>query len=332
MCNYFCDHDGNRIRVSKLESDANDTRRRIRVLESEIECRRDRVNRLSLLLEDLRKNYEFRKSRFSPKEENQVPLSSFLIDPNRYDSVLGALHPFRKFRSISNSLYEERRLACIAILSMFRFRFINIQKPASPAKSYSEPRTPSTELVGDFDALDGTPDQMHVVLLFVVPVLIGLSRILDLPIPFPIVYGTMVSSPNLHSPYSALESGCPPYPRILQAYRRVLSPICTTQGVAEHPPVVFKNSVDLLSENLRYMAMIQADGTDSVPPTVSDPVAILSYIVRASNAPQSPSMSPRPPPSPASPRPVRSPLVTSRKAVIEQTLAEGGEWTLLDQL
>jgi hypothetical protein len=296
---------------------------RVRSLEQELLARRNRVSLLKDVIEKLEPIHDYRRSRFTPKDENRISLNEFLNRPNEFEQTFSALHPFRKFRSLSHSLREERRLACIAILSMFRFRFINIQTPGTP--DFSNHRgLPSTELVGDFDALDGTPDQMHVVLLFVVPVLIGISRILDIPLPFPVVYGTLVSSPNLHSPFSALEAGCPPYPRILHPFRRVLSPICTTQGVAEHPPVVFKNSIELLNENLRYIASIQRDGMETVPPSITDPVAILSYIVITTETSQSPIMSPRLPPS--------SPPRQPRKTVIEQSVAEGGEWTLLDQL
>ena len=318
------EQDAGRLRC--LQTEVELLRVRVKCLKAEVDDRRSRIEAQRARLGEQEDLLVFRRNRFSPKEENRASLSNYLVDPAKFDSFFSALHPFKKYRSLSNSLHEERRLACISTLSMFRFRFINIQNPAN-----ENMLGPSTELVGDFDALDGTPDQMHVVLLFVVPVLILLSRILDIPVPFPVVFGTLVSSPNLHCPYCALETGCPPYPRILQAFRRVLSPICTTQGVAEHPPVVFKNSVDLLNENLRYMATIQRQGADIVPPNITDPVAILSQIVITT--PTSPVMSPRlSPPSPASPRPIRSPLVTSRKAVIEQSVAEGGEWTLLDQL
>jgi len=314
--------------MGRLESDVQLSRDRVSILRAEVHERRIRLEKRKAQLQEQQDLLDFRRNRFNPKEENRVALAAYLLNPSKYDSFFSALHPFRKFRSLFNSLHEERRLACIAILSMFRFRFINIQNPKDENGDFTN-RSPSTELVGDFDALDGTPDQMHVVLLFVVPVLIGLSRILDIPVPFPVVFGTLVSSPNLHCPHSALETGCPPYPRILHAFRRVLSPICTTQGVAEHPPVVFKNSVDLLNENLRYMALIQHDGAEISPST--DPVAILSRIVITT--PLSPVTSPRlSPPAPASPRSARSPLISSRKSVIEQSLAEGGEWTLLDQL
>ena len=321
MVNYLNPSTQSHARICNLELELRNTKEKVRLLEHEMLVRRYRVSLLKDAVEEIEAVHDYRRNRFTPKEENRVSLTDFLSCPAKFEDLFSALHPFKKFRSLSHSLGEERRLASMAILSMFRFRFINIQAP-SRGLSPSDHGIPSIELVGDFDALDGTPDQMHVVLLFVVPVLIALSRIIDTPVPFPVVYGTLVSSPNLHSPFSALEAGCPPYPRILHAFRRVLSPICTTQGVAEQPPVVFKTSVDLLNENLRYLA--SRDGTITVPLTITDPVAILSYIVITPDSSQSPIMSPRLPPS--------SPPRQPRKTVIEQSVAEGGEWTLLDQL
>jgi hypothetical protein len=174
--------------------------------------------------------------------------------------------------------------------------------------------------------------------------LIILTRILDIPIPFPVVYGTLVSSPNLHSPISALETGCPSYPRILHAYKRVLSPLCTTQGVpteglpgqssSTFSPVVFRNSCDLIVQDLQYISWLCGSTTQ-----LTDPVAILSAIITSPNlgrvfssttpAGGSPRTSPVSPSSPVISGP-GSPAAGRKN--FEQSLAEGGEWTLLDQL
>jgi hypothetical protein len=313
---------------------------RVQLLRRDLDIRRRSLHEAKCALNAMTEVADIRKKRYTPKKEFQVAFEDYIKNPAQYEKILSTLHPFHKLRGLGNSLAEERRLACMSVLSMYRFRFINIQKPASSPGGSGI----TTELVGDFDALDSSADQLHIVLLFLVPTLIILTRILDIPIPFPVVYGTLVSSPNLHSPISALETGCPSYPRILHAYKRVLSPLCTTQGVpteglpgqssSTFSPVVFRNSCDLIVQDLQYISWLCGSTTQ-----LTDPVAILSAIITSPNlgrvfssttpAGGSPRTSPVSPSSPVISGP-GSPAAGRKN--FEQSLAEGGEWTLLDQL
>jgi len=321
---------------------------RIEILQTELIQRRISIIESRCKLQSEKEYCESRTKRFTPKQELQVPFATFINNPSLFDNKFSTLHPFHKLRGLAHSLAEERRLACMSVLSMYRFRFINIQNPPNIVSSTGS--SIITELVGDFDALDGSADQLHVVLLFLVPVLILLTRILDIPIPFPIVYGTLVSSPNLHSPISALETGCPSYPRILHAYKRVLSPLCTTHGTPTEPttsgsqsvvgPVVFRASVDLLIQDLHYMHWLSGAGGEIM---TADPIAILSAIVTSPNLGRiftsqnrnSPKLSPLMSPSSPGLSGVLNSCAASpmkRPSMFEQSIAEGGEWTLLDQL
>lgn len=141
--------------------------------------------------------------------------------------------------------------------------------------------------------------------------LILLSRVLDVSYPFPLVFATLSSSPCLHVP-SGVQAV--PYPRILHAYKRVILPVTGDATLSSHA---------LLLEDLRYLT----DGT--VIPSM-DPLELIDQIVSSRNLghevrilkksfPSSPSLSASFSPS-------------YRRSVIEQSVTEGGEWTLLDQL
>ena len=209
---------------------------------------------------------------------------------------------------MGQNLFDERRQLCLKLFSMFQFRPVSVHA--------------SVSLVGDFFS-DNTDTLDFVGVQFVVPLLIQLSWVLDLPLPFPVLLGTAVSSPSLHSPVSVLNTGCPPYPRILHPCKRILIPLAADSSE------LGQSGKNLLVENLRFLAAhAQAVPLSSVP-QVADPFVLLSQTFNAPNlgraifssVPSSPSIS-------AS----FSPSSSYRKSVIEQSVTEGGEWTLLDQL
>ena len=244
----------------------------------------------------------------------------YIQDPGRYDKGFNALHPYRKLRGIAHSLYEERRSVCMKLLGMFKFRQVTLHRDDGASG-------PIAELVGDFYSPDGDRDPSFriLVLLFVSALLIQVAKVLDVPLPFPVVFGTCVSSPCVHSPVSAYETGCPPHPRILHAFKRVILPLYS-DAVSS---AIFENSTNLLVENLRFIAAVTNQVPISAVPVSMDPVALLGSIFNSTQLGRE-TFSPLSKSS--APSLTGSPSASHRGSVIEQSVTEGGEWTLLDQL
>jgi hypothetical protein len=302
---------GKSDRVANLLLELSIVKAKLLVLAAELESRTHDMSRRKCILAEMRDLFEQRKKRMTPRQDNTIPFGTYMREHHRFDRTLSSLHPFRKLRGVAQTLFEERRAVCIRLLSLFRFRLLNVHEDSSSVGDVAG--VPTTELVGDFYTMDGQKDQLHIVLLFIVPLVILLCQILEIPLPFPLAYGTLSSS---------FAPSTPPvvHPVVLSPHKNQVSPI--DQGIG------------LLIENLRYVAGIT---NQAFVPFGSELMTLLSTIFTSTNLgrvihkepgllssfPSSPSIS-------AS----NSPLLSSsyRKAVIEQSLTEGGEWTLLDQL
>jgi hypothetical protein len=245
-----------------------------------------------------RERQETRRKKFTPRFEASIGFEEYLAHSSKYDKTLSALHPFRKLRGVAHSLAEERRRLCQDLLSIFRFRPVSVGG--------------GPELVADF-----TEDDSSVAAGIIVSVLAHLAMVLDVPLPFPVTMGTVVSSPCLHHPAEVYRSGCPPYARILHRYKRVILPVTGDPTLS---------SQALLMENLRFLTGMPAIGSDAVHMIaclVSSPHLGKEFVGPLQRShPSSPSLSGSCSPSSAS----------YRRSVIEQSVTEGGEWTLLDQL
>lgn len=202
----------------------------------------------------------------------------YMNDQQKYEKRLNSFHPYRRLRSISDRLVEERRQKCLRLFSLFQFRTVNVDSSCS--------------LVADFCYEE---NNSLLLVQFVVPLLILLGVVLDVPLPFPLSFGTLVSSPCLPSF---------PVPQVLHAFKRTLV-----------RPTPEETSYVLLIEDLRFIASIAQGFPLSSIPETADPIALLSLIILGRGAQGS------------------SPSSSFRKSpVIEQSVTEGGEWTLLDQL
>jgi hypothetical protein len=217
------------------------------------------------------------------------------------------------------------------LLSMFKFRQVSMRRQESES---AEPVL--SELVGDFYSPEGVSrDQsMRVlVLLHVTALTIQLTKVLDIAVPFPLIFGTCVSSPCLHASPAVYETGCPAYPRILHAFKRVLLPLYSSEQSGQLLSV-FDNATWLLLQDLKFISNTVNQGNQIFPTNCTDPVALLASIMAApqigrelvccsvNSSPSSPSLAGSYSPSSAS----------YRKSVIEQSVTEGGDWTLLEQL
>lgn len=309
--------------IQVLLEELNIIRMKVSSLNEEYRSRSEMLSSRRERLLDAREKFEARRKRIMPKQEVAVSFETYMKEASRYDKSLSSLHPFRKLRSIAHTLFEERRSLCMKLLSMFRFRLISMHEDTS----LGTPTVPGvSELVGDFYTLDGQKDQLSVVLLFMVPLIIILCKIIDTPLPFPLVYGTLCTSPVLHSPRSVYSFGCPPYPRILYAHKKLVIPLEGT---------ITNEALGLLTEDLRFLSSeANQSPLNSVP--FMEPMALLSTIFTSSNLGRAIYKGPMSGSFPSSPSisASSSPILSSsyRKSVIEQSLTEGGEWTLLDQL
>ena len=280
---------------------------RVAQLRSAVEGKRANVSRLryahiSYIL-NLHFNRDFadflNKKASSRASFSPVSFDEYLGNSSRFDRTLGSLHPYRKLRSVAQSLAEERKAACIKLLNMCRFRQVSIDG-ASQLVSEIADSTPSEVLAG-----------MSVFLIII------MSRVLDSWLPFPLVFGTLASSPCLHSPSS---DELVPYARILHSYKRVILPVIGDSTLSSHA---------LFIENLKYMATWTGNPyLLTVPP---DALQILNHIMNSSNLGRE-IANPLQRSFPSSPSLSSSYSPSYRRSVIEQSVTEGGEWTLLDQL
>lgn len=241
-----------------------------------------------------------REKKFATRmEPSSLAFEKYLRDPGRFDRALSSMHPFRKLRSVAQSLAEERKAACKKLLSMLRFRQITMDG--------------GTQLVPE---LSDDP----VVVSMTVFLLIALSRVLDIWLPFPVVLGTLSSSPCLHSPYSVYETGSvAAYPRILHSYKRVILPVTGDATLTCYA---------LFLEDLKYLAWTVDQG---VLPGILDPLQMINQIISSPNLGRE-IANPLQRSFPSSPSLSSSYSPSYRRSVIEQSVTEGGEWTLLDQL
>ncbi len=317
--------------IQILMKEISHLRKSVSFLDEELRIREDSLSFRRQRLGEDRQKFEARKKRVMPRQEFTLTFETYIKETSRYDKNLSSLHPFRKLRSIAQTLFDERRSLCMKLLSIFRFRLINMHEDNSQGDIAGSSPQPAafagvSELVGDFYTMDGQKDQLGVVMLFIVPLLIILSKIIDVPLPFALVYGTLCSSPTLNSPKSVYSFGSSPYPRILYAHKRLLIPM---------EPSLSHEALGLLTENLRYLSsMANQTHLSSVP--FMEPMTLLSTIFTSSNLGRAIYRGPMSCSFPSSPSlsASTSPILSSsyRKAVIEQSLTEGGEWTLLDQL
>jgi len=306
-------------------------RLRVASLKMQTEKARKVLERRRRELEEVSNQYEMRRKKASPKPEFTVTLETYLRNPARFDKSFSALHPFRKLRAVAQSLHDERRSACMKLLSMYKFRQVSMRQQESES---TEPAL--SELVGDFYSPEGiSRDQsMRVlVLLHVTALTIQLTRVLDISVPFPLIFGTCVSSPCLHASPVVYETGCPAYPRILHPYKRVLLPLYSSEQ-SEQLLSVFDNATGLLLHDLKFISNIVNQANQIFPTNCTDPVALLASIMAVpqigrelvccseNSSLSSPSLAGSYSPSSAS----------YRKSVIEQSVTEGGDWTLLEQL
>lgn len=245
-----------------------------------------------------------REKRFSPKPEFQISLLTYLRDHGAYDKSLSSMHPYRRLRGVAQSLAEERRSFCLRILSACKFRQISVHGVS--------------ELIADVpqDELSG-PNYSGIVTGFASLALIHISKVLDIPLPFPMMYGTIVSSSSVHSGPSVYESGCQPVPKILHAYKRTL------QGVSGSSILLYENIRQVVSQANQVSVgsvLVQQD-------LLSGLSAIASGFALGREIP----ISQKRPPSPPLSAIASSPASASFR-IIEQSVTEGGEWTLLDEL
>lgn len=246
-------------------------RDKLRTEESQLVIRRAR-------LEEDRSVFETRKRKMINRD--MLSYEEYQRDFLKYDKRLNALHPYRRLRSISRSLCDERRQLCLKLFSMFNFRSVSISTSSL-----------EIELLGDFlDPDSGDKDQMPLLIQFIVPLLISIASVLDVSLPFPLAIGSCLSSPCLDI--------CPPVPVIVHVFKDITA---TELGI-------------LLIEDLRFIAAAAQNISIGSVPDLADPLALLSLTIHAPNPTISASSSYRKPP------------------VIEQSVTEGGEWTLLDQL
>lgn len=203
------------------------------------------------------------------------------------------MHPFRKLRSVAQSLAEERKTACRKLLWMFRFHQITVDG--------------GTQLVPE-----SSDDNSMTVFL-----LIAMSRVLDIWLPFPLVFGTLCSSPCLHSPAG---SSVAEYPRILHAYKRVILPVTNDSTLSSYA---------LLLEDVKYLCWVVDQGIFQAVAT--DPLQMINQVIQSPNLGRE-IANPLQRSFPSSPSLSSSFSPSYRRSVIEQSVTEGGEWTLLDQL
>lgn len=285
--------------ISILDEVVSRARRRIEAMKVALHKRREELESRQRLLGELGDRQEARRKKFNPRSEFLISFDEYLRHSSRYERTLSALHPFRKLRGVAHSLAEERKRLCQEVLSMFRLRPVMVGG--------------GSELVADFTEEEGS--NTSVAAGMIVCILVLVAQVLDIPLPFPIAMGTIVSSPCLHNAAVAYETGCAPYARILHRYKRVILPVTGDPSLS---------SQALLMENLRYLTGFTHVG--------ADPVQLLALMMSSAHLgkefvsqrshPSSPSLSGSCSPSSSS----------YRRSVIEQSVTEGGEWTLLDQL
>jgi hypothetical protein len=231
----------------------------------------------------------------------------YLHDSNRMDKSLSSLHPYRKLRSFAQSLSEERRAACQRLLSMFRFRQITVDGGSQLVPELAE-------------SMDGKSSSTSALYCMIVCLIVTISRVLDTWLPFPLVVGTLATSPCLHTPSSVYETGgLGIYPRILHTYKRVILPITGDQTLSSHA---------LLVEDTRYLAWTIDPGILTVS---QDILQTINQILISQNLGRE-IANPLQRSFPSSPSLSSSYSPSYRRSVIEQSVTEGGEWTLLDQL
>ena len=143
------------------------------------------------------------RNRILPKPEYAVSFDAFLADPGKYERILSAMHPYRKLRGLAHSLSEERRGGCMKILSMYKFRQVSVHGVTEQISD-----VPQDELSGSVYS--------GIIRSFASLALIQLARVLDIPVPFPVAYGTLVSSTCLHRGQE-MEGQIPYFPKILHA-------------------------------------------------------------------------------------------------------------------
>ena len=231
------------------------------------------------------------------------PFEEYLQEPDRMDK-LSAMHPYRKLRGLAFSLSEHRRNACMKVIELCRFRQVSVNGV--------------TQLIADVpqDELSSESFSFTVTSLASLA-LILIGKILDIPLPFPMVYGTVVSSSCLHTELGG-KSSC--FPKILHAYKRTLHSAQTCSN--------------LLSENFRQIVSQanQVPLASSVLVQAADESVVQAlYAVISAFALGREILSVNKKTSPALSA-SGSPAVSASYRIIEQSTAEGGEWTLLDQL
>jgi hypothetical protein len=272
-------------------------REKVSSFKAAITVQRTRVARTRELL-DLRKKRAAVKS----CELGAVPFDLYLKEHTKFDKGLNAMHPYKKLRSVAQSLADERRAAVIKLISIFRFRQVTID-------GVSE-LVPETSDDNSCPALAST----------IVALTVSIIKVLDVCLPFPIVFGTLTTSPCLHSPASTYNSGSvSAYPRVLHSYKRVLLPVTGDATLSSYA---------LLLEDLKYIwwTVDQASMAG-----LSDPLQIINQFISSSNLGRE-IANPLQRSFPSSPSLTASLSPSYRRSVIEQSVTEGGEWTLLDQL
>jgi hypothetical protein len=305
--------------------------KRVSRLKRIVESKRRTVNEKRTQLNEILEQLGSRKRRLSPKPEFTISFERYISQPSKFDKTISSLHPFRKLRGVASNLVEERRAVCLRLLGLFQLRQINMRSELSEEDQSMQ----STELVADFYAPEEAGDHYShriLSLTFTASLALWLSQVLDVPLPFPMAFGTSVSSPCLHASPNVFDSGTVPFPRFLHMYKRVLLPLFSEKGTGVVSS--YDNATALLFEDLRYLTSMHSRLPMASFPVLTDPLEILNIIysspglgreihppLLASSFPSSPSLS-------AS----FSPSATFRRSVIEQTVTEGGEWTLLDQL
>lgn len=274
--------------ISCLEQQLKIFRSAVCLKRDQIEC--IRYGRTSLLMK-LFSRHGMRNRILPPKPEYAVSFDAFLKDPGKYERILSAMHPYRKLRGLAHSLSEERRGVCMKILSMYKFRQVSVHGVRDQIWDVTQ------------DELSGSV-YSGIIRSFASLALIQLAQVLDISLPFPLAYGTLVSSTCLHRGQE-MEGQIPYFPKILHAYKRRL----------------VEGSSNLLLENFRLLVsqanqvnvgsvLVQRDLLQCISAVISG-YALGKEIFSAKAV---------------------TPSLSAAYRIVEQSVTEGGEWTLLDQL
>ena len=277
----------NESRILTLELALLDQRQRLRAelfrRQNKVQEITERVEKKEHELNKLKSKYYAKQAQLEQyiKRQQQKPRNVNISDAMNPSTdatlaTLPLLHPFRQLLSVAQAVTEERKLKINQILDIFN---------SNPTQTESYPSVPINP--------------------YTTQILILISECMNIPLPFPIAFGSMTSSPLLAISDDALVSGTYPSPRVLHPSQKRLA-------ILESLKSSLANK--LLIEDVVFVAAVFGVAFASS----IDNFTVLTALISATRAPQfgNPFASPA----------LRAAAFESK----DEKITDNHEWTVLD--